>query len=286
MHRDYRGARWDRDRFRSHGGLIGGIILAGIGVVLLLQNLGIPYFDDLERYWPVILIAVGVAQAARSMGMGGKVWGGAVAAVGIVFLLNNFGIIHGNVWRFLWPGVLIMVGLAMLARSIDQQNYGGPPPSSPGATGQSARSMAEDIKNKIISDIHTRVGAGKSGSSTGWTGSASPNHLNEWAVFGGTRRRIDSQDFQGGEAFAMFGGVEIDLRRAATTRDEIIIEVNAIFGGVEVRVPETWNVTVRGAGIFGGYEDKTMDTRVAPEGKQPHLIVNGFAVFGGVTIQN
>ena len=286
MHRDYRGARWDRDRFRSHGGLVGGIILAGIGVVLLLQNLGIPYFDDLERYWPVILIAVGVAQAARSMGMGGKVWGGAVAAVGIVFLLSNFGIIHGNVWRFLWPGVLIMVGLAMLARSIDQQNYGGPPPPAPGATAQSARSMAEDIKNKIISDIHTRVGAGKSGSSTGWSGGASPNHLNEWAVFGGTRRRIDSQDFQGGEAFAMFGGVEIDLRRAATTRDEIIIEVNAIFGGVEVRVPETWNVTVRGAGIFGGYEDKTMDTRVAPEGKQPHLIVNGFAVFGGVTIQN
>jgi Domain of unknown function (DUF5668)/Cell wall-active antibiotics response 4TMS YvqF len=286
MHRDYRGARWDRDRFRSHGGLVGGIILAGIGVVLLLQNLGIPYFDDLERYWPVILIAVGVAQAARSMGMGGKVWGGAVAAVGIVFLLNNFGIIHGNVWRFLWPGVLIMVGLAMLARSIDQHNYGGPPPPAPGATAQSARSMAEDIKNKIISDIHTRVGAGKSGSSTGWTGSASPNHLNEWAVFGGTRRRIDSQDFQGGEAFAMFGGVEIDLRRAASTRDEIIIEVNAIFGGVEVRVPENWNVTVRGAGIFGGYEDKTMDTRVAPEGKQPHLIVNGFAVFGGVTIQN
>ena len=286
MHRDYRGARWDRDRFRSHGGLVGGIILAGVGVVLLLQNLGIPYFDDLERYWPVILIAVGVAQAARSMGMGGKVWGGAVAAVGIIFLLNNLGIIHGNVWRFLWPGVLIMVGLAMLARSIDQHNYGGSPPPSPGATAQSARSMAEDIKNKIISDIHTRVGAGKSGSSTGWTGSASPNHLNEWAVFGGTRRRIDSQDFQGGEAFAMFGGVEIDLRRAASTRDEIIIEVNAIFGGVEVRVPENWNVTVRGAGIFGGYEDKTMDTRVAPEGKQPHLIVNGFAVFGGVTIQN
>jgi hypothetical protein len=53
-----------------------------------------------------------------------------------------------------------------------------------------------------------------------------------------------------------------------------------------MRVPENWNVTVRGAGIFGGYEDKTMDMRAAPDAKQPHLIVNGFAVFGGVTVQN
>jgi len=45
-------------------------------------------------------------------------------------------------------------------------------------------------------------------------------------------------------------------------------------------------VTVRGAGIFGGYEDKTMDAHMAADAKQPHLIVNGFAVFGGVTIQN
>ena len=84
----------------------------------------------------------------------------------------------------------------------------------------------------------------------------------------------------------MFGGVELDLRKAASTRDEIIVEINAIFGGVEVRVPETWSVTVRGSGIFGGYEDETMDTRATPDGKQPHLIVNGFAVFGGVSIKN
>ena len=105
----------------GHGGLVGGVILAGIGVLLLLQNLGIPYFEDLERYWPVILIVVGLAQAARSMGMGGRVWGGAVFIVGIIFLLNNFGVIHGNIWRFLWPGILILVGLGMLARTIDRQ---------------------------------------------------------------------------------------------------------------------------------------------------------------------
>jgi predicted membrane protein len=264
--------RWKMEhRLHGHGGLIGGVVLAGIGVLLLLQNLNIPGFDDLERYWPVILIVVGVAQASRSIGMGGKVWGGAVFMVGVVFLLQNFGIIQHDVWRFLWPGILILIGLGMLARAIDRHTYTGP---GAAAAAEDANTMGEDIKNRIISD---------------WNRSrttVSVDHLAEWAVFSGVRRRLDTQDFQGGEAFAMFGGVEIDLRKAAMKRDEVVVEVNAIFGGVDVRVPENWTVIVRGAGIFGGYEDKTMDSRAAPEGKQPHLIVNGFAVFGGVTIQN
>jgi hypothetical protein len=269
-------ARWNRDRHRhwhGHGGLVGGVILAGIGVLLLLQNLNIPGFDDLERYWPVILIVVGVAQASRSIGMGGRVWGGAIMAMGALFLLSNFGIIHGDVWRFLWPGVLIIAGLGMLARNIDRHAGGGPGPGPESKAGVAyGEGLADRIRNKIISD----VGASH------WP--VSPNHLNEWVIFSGSRRRIDSQDFQGGEAFAMFGGIELDMRKAASTLQEIVIEVNAVFGGIEVRVPENWNVTVRGAGIFGGYEDKTF--RAALDPKQPHLIVNGFAVFGGVTIQN
>jgi predicted membrane protein len=263
--------RWRRTRYHGHGGLVGGVILAGIGVLLLLQNLNIPGFDDLERYWPVILIVVGVAQGARSIGMGGKVWGGAIFMVGVIFLLQNFGMIGHDIWRFLWPGVLIMVGLAMLARAIDRQSYGGA-----GAAGAAAdaKKMGENIRNRIISDLGGKQSA------------TSLDHLNEWAVFSGVRRRIDSQDFQGGEAFAMFGGVEIDMRKAAMKRDEVVVEINAIFGGVELRAPENCTVIVRGMGIFGGYEDKTMDSRVSPDAKQPRLIVNGFAVFGGVTIQN
>jgi predicted membrane protein len=268
---DRRRWRMEHHRFHGHGGLIGGVILAGIGVLLLLQNLNIPGFDDLERYWPVILIVVGIAQASRSMGMGGRVWGGAIFMVGVIFLLQNFGIIQHDIWRFLWPGILILVGLGMLARTIDRHTYTG---TGAAAAAENAKNMGDDIRNRIVSNWNRSQST------------VSVDHLAEWAVFSGVRRRLDTQDFQGGEAFAMFGGVEIDLRKAAMKRDDVVIEVNAIFGGVDVRVPENWTVIVRGAGIFGGYEDKTMDSRVATDAKQPHLIVNGFAVFGGVTIQN
>ncbi len=109
--------------------------------------------------------------------------------------------------------------------------------------------------------------------------------MHEWAIFGGAKRRVETQDFEGGEALAIFGGVELDLHKAATKKDEIVIEANAMFGGIDMRVPDNWTVTVRGAGIFGGYEDKT-DSRSGEVGKQPHLVITGYAVFGGVSVKN
>lgn len=245
-----------RDRLRDRrlgrrrtgfGGLLIGTILAGVGVLLLLQNLGILYVEDLWQYWPAILIVLGISRAATACSQGGRIWGGTLAFIGAAFLLHNLGIIHGNLWRFFWPAILIFIGLGMLARSLERHNIG----SSDGSP--------------VSSDT--------------------VNTLREWAIFGGARRRIDSQEFEGGEALAIFGGVELDLHRAATKRDEIVIEANAMFGGIDMRVPDNWSVTVRGAGIFGGYEDKT-DSGSAEGEKRPHLVISGYAVFGGVTVKN
>lgn len=40
---------------------MGGIVLILIGVLFLLDNFGIDLWDNLWRFWPVILIAAGVA---------------------------------------------------------------------------------------------------------------------------------------------------------------------------------------------------------------------------------
>ena len=245
--------RWRR-RHTGFGGLVVGLIIAGIGVLLLLQNLGILFIEDLWRYWPVILIVIGVSRTSTCLGFGGRVWGGVLVFAGTILLLHNLDIIHGNLWRFVWPTILIAVGMGMLARGLERRRYWA----------------------------RESLGRGNPAISS----SGSPlNRLNEWAIFGGIRRRIESQEFEGGEALAIFGGVELDLRPAATKKDEIVLEANAMFGGIELRVPDTWKVDVRGAGIFGGYEDKTLDTRsVHQDDKRPHLVVTGYAFFGGVTV--
>src|SRR5439155_24114805 len=107
-------------------------------------------------------------------------------------------------------------------------------------------------------------------------------------TFGGLKRRLDTPNFQGGEMIAVFGGIEVDLRRAqiASTDKEVIIDANATFGGIDLKVPETWQVVTRGLGIFGGYEDKTLPPRPQEGVTPPRLVVTGYAVFGGVTVQN
>jgi predicted membrane protein len=112
--------------------------------------------------------------------------------------------------------------------------------------------------------------------------------LNEADIFGGVERRVTSQDFQGGQISAVFGGVEIDLTDANMQADEATLEVNAIFGGVEIRVPETWQVAFRGTPIFGGIADKTRVGRTVDlsDPRRKVLILTGAVIFGGVEIKN
>ncbi len=245
-----------------------GLALLLVGVVFLLTNLGVFYPEDVRTYWPVILVPLGIGHAVFRKGMTGRLWGGGIAVLGLVLLAHNLGYIHGNIWQLLWPVWLIFLGISFLLRAL--KVGGGGPWSSGGVP-------VNDLGNPSDAPPGTQ---GLPPFSTG-----AGNVLNEVTVFGGVRRRIVSQEFEGGEVSAIFGGVEIDLRAAGTKKDEVVIEMNAIFGGVELMVPDTWDVVVRGAGIFGGYEDKTGPRREPPSGgKRPLLVITGEAVFGGVTV--
>ena len=102
------------------------------------------------------------------------------------------------------------------------------------------------------------------------------------AVLGGLNRGNNSPAFRGGDLTAIMGGCQIDLRQA-TIEGEAVIDVFAMWGGIELFVPENWSVTGRVTPILGGYEDKTRPTRdVATQ----RLIVRGFAIMGGIEVKN
>ncbi len=114
------------------------------------------------------------------------------------------------------------------------------------------------------------------------------------AIFGGVKRRVESQEFEGGEMLAMFGGVELDFRRCRIKGDKAVIEANAVFGGIHMRVPDSWTVEFQGVAMFGGFEDKTLTPRVDEVaagsmggGQLPQkLVITGNAIFGGVSVEN
>lgn len=99
------------------------------------------------------------------------------------------------------------------------------------------------------------------------------------AIFSGATRKGRWRVGRTMNAFACFGGVDIDLTEALFEQPEIVINATAIFGGVDITVPE--NVTLRGTGtgICGGFD---VETQEGPDPDAPVIVVRGAAIFGGV----
>ncbi len=83
-------------------------------------------------------------------------------------------------------------------------------------------------------------------------------------------------------AFAFWGGGEIDLREANFADREVVVNAVAIMGGIDVIVPPGVEVVVRGIGVMGGFDHR--EEGVPPE-PGARVIVTGFAFWGGVGVQ-
>jgi|RhiMetdeSRZDD1v2_1073273.scaffolds.fasta_scaffold33175_2 predicted membrane protein len=101
------------------------------------------------------------------------------------------------------------------------------------------------------------------------------------AFLGGIERRISALDFRDAEASAFMGGVKLDFRDAEMEGNEAEIDVSAIMGGIEIRVPRTWTVINHVTPIMGGVEDHTHST----DGNK-RLVIEGTVLMGGLTIKN
>ena len=75
---------------------------------------------------------------------------------------------------------------------------------------------------------------------------------NCFAFLGGVERRIRSADYRGGSATAFMGGVRIDLTEADMAGDRAVVHVFAMWGSIEIRIPDTWAIEVGVVPIMGG----------------------------------
>src|SRR5579862_1162566 len=134
-----RQARWEQRSAcggpNATGGMIIGLGVIAVGVLFLLKNAGILYFDDIWQYWPVILIVVGLSKLANTHSASHVTSGLIIGSIGTVFLLKNLGYIYGDIWAYFWPGILIAVGLSILVKHLEGRGQdwfpGPPPPGSP-----------------------------------------------------------------------------------------------------------------------------------------------------------
>lgn len=107
--------------------------------------------------------------------------------------------------------------------------------------------------------------------------------LHTVALFSGSEPHVHSGAWRGGEATAIFGGVEVDLHDAVPA-EGARLQATALFGGVEIHVPQGWDVVLNGTGILGGVGDERRNRTPAPGA--PVLTVDATAIFGGVSVKD
>jgi hypothetical protein len=106
LHEDWRGKS-------TIPGILPALVVIGIGVLFLLNNLNIFYAHEWWRYWPVLLIAAGLAKMVDSPAQTGLMTGGLLVCIGALFLADTFGLLVLS-WADFWPLVLIGAGVLML----------------------------------------------------------------------------------------------------------------------------------------------------------------------------
>ena len=220
----------------------------------------------------------------------GIVFGSIAILIGAFLLLRNFGVIQHSITADIFPLLLIVFGLVNLfGRSCSSGRVWGVLLTLFGGYWLASNLGLVPYRLRdiwpaflILLGLYflwralTRKGQ--------TIEAVSNSTLDETAIFGGGKKSVASQQFQGGEVYALCGGHEINLKEADIAQGTAVIEATAILGGIELRVPENWDVAIEGVAIFGGYEDKTSHPR--EEQAPRRLIVRGFAILGGVEVKN
>jgi hypothetical protein len=210
-------------------------------------------------------------------------FGALIVGVGVVLLLDNADIVDaGEVFTTYWPVALILAGVLAFAAN---------PRHWPVALIITGAGVAWLLSNLDIVDLGSIIipaaiiaigllvilGRGL-GSRT-----EAGDSVNSFNVFSGSEIASHSKAFTGGSVTAVFGGAEVDLRDALPAPDARL-DVFTAFGGIEIRVPQGWHVSVKGLPLFGGIDNVTAKEQL-PE-NAPSLPVNATALFGGIEIKH
>lgn len=198
--------------------IVVGLVVVGIGVLALLDNLRLFDAALLRTFWPLALVLWGLARLIRWR-QGSTLVSAALIGVGLALTAQKLGLMHFSL-RDWWPVFIILAGLSILTRGMLPRpgRHAGALPGTPRANGE-------------LVDID--------------------------ATFSAVKQRNDSTNFSGGRISSAFGGVELDLSQAVITGADARLDISARFSGVELRVPREWLVAVEIASTFGGVEDKT-----------------------------
>ena len=217
-------------------------------------------------------------------------FGVTIAAFGGVLLLRNLEIIKFDSWHLFWGTVwavgLILAGLMTIfsSRRASLRVWGLLLMTIGVSIGLGAYGVINISVWKIfwpvmLIAIGLIVSVGSGGHKRSKKSVADDSGNEKIAIFYGEESRVKG-DYTGGSATAIFGGVELDLRRA-NIKDGAVIDIFTFCGGVSISLPDDVIVKNEVRGILGGSEYKT----VSKSSAKKTIILRGECVLGGLEVK-
>lgn len=202
---------------------------------------------------------------------------------GVVLLLERTGVVEidlGTVVGTLWPLLVVLVGVTSLLL-VPRAWFG---PVAITAAGVVLLLARLDVLDVSVWDYLWPVAVILIGLGITFAAAARSDQeerLTALAFWWGAQRRTRTRRFRSASLTAIMGGVELDLRDA-DIEGSARIDVFAFWGGVEIKVPRTWDVRTSGLPLMGGWENKTEP----PVGGGPVLDVRLVTIMAGADVRH
>jgi predicted membrane protein len=220
--------------------------------------------------------------SGRRGGGGGLVFGFLLLVAGVLFLFDNIGMADIEPYYEWWPLALIAIGIGEL--------FGG---SRSGAAiwlaigGWFLLNNFEVIDANPFEILWPALWIAVGGILV-WQSLTQPRivpggeRMSALAVMAGNVQRAAGASVRSVQATAVMGGCEIDLRKMAPGERETVVDLFAMWGGIEIQIPEGWALINHVTPILAAVEDKTAPA--APDA--PRVVLRGTLVMGGVEVRN
>ena len=228
--------------------IIWGLAIIALGVIFGGNALGIFDIDIFFKGWWTLFIII--PSFISLFTEKEKISNLAFLSAGIVFLLAARDVFSYDVaWKVILGIVLIAIGLTIIVKSV--------------------------FHNKNDKEVERKIKSLK--------GKSSDEKMDTLtAIFSGSDRVYNNEDFSGANLVAVFGGAGLDLRNAIFTKDTVI-NAFCLFGGIDIKVPENVQIKTRSGFIFGGISDD----RKGDNSSAKHTIyIDAAGGFGGISIDD
>jgi hypothetical protein len=205
--------------------VVGGFILA-TGVVMWLDRIGRIDASDYTRWWPLALVAMGLAHLPRRQWVGAAIWMG----IGFYLLAPLLGLPRFSV-RYLfglWPILIAIGGLTLVMQALKKETRDV---SAVAVMGGNERMLRSD--NFVGGDVV--------------------------AVMGGCEINLANASFKGEaviDVLAFWGGIELTVPRGWSVTTKVVALLGGVTNGASPAPAGAPQLIVRGSAIMGGIEVK------------------------------